>query len=75
MDEDRKRARLPPPSKDAVLPNPARTKFGTSKRGLLAGEEGKAKNFAGKDSPGPVYRPNFEAVDPHRPNIVFGSLH
>lgn len=74
LEEDRKRAKQrPPASKDITLPSQPKVKFGTSKRGLLGGED-KTKHFAGKDSPGPVYRPNFESIDRHRPNITFGSL-
>eukprot|EP01012_Entosiphon_sulcatum_P011787 TRINITY_DN17294_c0_g1_i1.p1 TRINITY_DN17294_c0_g1~~TRINITY_DN17294_c0_g1_i1.p1 ORF type:complete len:634 (+),score=82.96 TRINITY_DN17294_c0_g1_i1:69-1970(+) len=39
-------------------------KFATSKRGLLRGEDNKRLAVPGRDSPGPCYRPNFEAIDP-----------
>ena len=50
-------------------------RFGNSKRGLLPGEESKGRQYAGKDSPGPVYRPNFESVSKKSPAPSLGGLH
>uniref|UniRef100_A0A7S1N3Y1 Uncharacterized protein n=1 Tax=Eutreptiella gymnastica TaxID=73025 RepID=A0A7S1N3Y1_9EUGL len=75
-DEERKRVKARGPQRDITAASAPKVKFGTSKRGLLKGEDKSSKtNAHGRDSPGPVYRPNFEAVSKHKPSTYIGGLH
>jgi|EP00670_Eutreptiella_braarudii_P012993 hypothetical protein len=75
VDEERRKLKAKGPQKDVTAPNAPITRFGNSKRGLLPGEESKGRQYAGKDSPGPVYRPNFESVSKKSPAPSLGGLH
>eukprot|EP00667_Euglena_gracilis_P006012 EG_transcript_6057 len=59
------------PGGDVTAPSPPSIKFGTSKRGV---EEAR-RAMPGKDSPGPVYCPNFEAVSKKTSAPSLGGLH
>eukprot|EP00668_Euglena_longa_P043093 GGOE01057114.1.p1 GENE.GGOE01057114.1~~GGOE01057114.1.p1 ORF type:complete len:639 (+),score=162.00 GGOE01057114.1:82-1998(+) len=71
VEEELKKVKARHGGPDITEPNPPSIRFGTSKRGA---DEARIR-VVGKDSPGPVYCPNFEAVSRKTPAPSLGGLH